>query len=436
MNKNTFIVGFMLFALFFGAGNLIYPPILGIESGTAYWSAIGGFIITGVGLPVLAVMAISFVKEDARELANKVHPMFGLIFTSIVYLAIAPFFGIPRAATVAYEMSIMPFIDASPIILLAFTLIFFIVVCLTSLNPSKVVDWIGKMLTPILLLSILGLIVGGLILLNSPLTEPTGNYTTAPFSTGFIEGYLTMDAIAALAFGIIVVNAFKARGAQTQRELVTATGKAGIITAIALTTVYVALGWIGGKMATLGEFTNGGEILSAAANHMFGSFGALLLGIIVALACFTTCVGLVVAAGQFFAKVTPLSYKTVVYIVTLGSFIIANQGLETIISYSVPVLVFIYPIAIVLIILPFVSKIINLSQAFYRGAILFTAIISLYDGLTELGIDMSFISPLIEKLPFFEISLGWIIPAIIGGLIGVAINKLISKDRSKTVTVN
>lgn len=436
MTRNTFVVGFMLFALFFGAGNLIYPPTLGIESGTAYWSAISGFVITGVGLPILAVMAISFVKEDARELANKVHPMFGLIFTSIVYLAIAPFFGIPRAANVAYEMSVMPFTNASPVTLLIFTLVFFTIVCLMSLNPSKIVDWIGKMLTPILLIAILGLIIGSLLLLNSPLTEPSANYSTAPFFTGFIEGYLTMDAIAALAFGIIVVNTFKEQGAQTQRELVASTGKAGIITAVALTTVYVALGWIGGKMATLGEFTNGGEVLSAAANHMFGSFGALLLGIIVALACFTTCVGLVVAAGQFFTKVTPLSYKTIVYIVTFGSFIIANQGLETIISYSVPVLVFIYPVAIVLIILPFVSKLVTLSQAFYRGAILFTAIVSLYGGLTELGINMSFISSFMEKLPFFKINLGWIIPAIIGGIIGIIISKLIKKDYNKTLTMN
>lgn len=418
MKKNTFIIGFMLFALFFGAGNLIYPPILGIESGTSYWNAIGGFIITGVGLPILAVMAISFVKDDARELANVIHPAFGLIFTSIIYLAIGPFFGIPRAATVAYEMSIVPFTDVSTSVLFIFTLVFFTLVYLASLNPSKIVDLIGQMLTPILLIAILALIAGGLFLLNQPLTDPIEKYTSAPFFTGFIEGYLTMDAIAALAFGIIVVNAFKERGVTSQKGLVKATGKAGVITAIGLITVYASLGWIGAKMATKGNYTNGGEILSAAAHHMFGSFGALLLGVIVALACFTTCVGLVVAAAQFFEKVSFLSYKSIVIIVTVGSFIIANQGLETIISYSVPVLVFIYPIAIVLIILPFFSKIIPKRRAFYRGAILFTFFISLYDGLIEFGLEMPHITSYMEHLPLFDIGLGWVIPAIMGGMLG------------------
>lgn len=430
MNNNTFIIGFMLFALFFGAGNLIYPPTLGIESGTSYWGAIGGFLITGVGLPVLAVMAISFVKDDARELANVVHPTFGLIFTSIVYLAIGPFFGIPRAATVAYEMSIVPFTDVSTIVLLIFTIIFFVLVGLVSLNPSKIVDLIGQMLTPILLLAILGLIIGALFLLNGTQMAPIDGYTSTPFFTGFIEGYLTMDAIAALAFGIVVVNAFKDRGVTTQKGLVKATGKAGAITALGLVIVYSALGWIGSKMATHGDYTNGGEILSAAANNMFGSFGALLLGIIVALACFTTCVGLVVAAAQFFEKVTPFSYKSIALIVTAGSFIISNQGLETIISYSVPVLVFIYPIAIVLIILPFFSRFIPQRKAFYRGAIFFTFFISLYDGLSEFGLEMPSITSYMEMIPFSEIGLGWLIPAIIGGLLGIMTGQLTTKSNS------
>lgn len=430
MNKNTFIIGFMLFALFFGAGNLIYPPILGIESGTSYWSAISGFIVTGVGLPILAVMAISFVKDDARELANMVHPIFGLLFTSVVYLAIGPFFGIPRAATVAYEMSIVPFTDVSAIVLLIFTIIFFALVYFVSLNPTRIVDLIGQMLTPILLLAILGLIVGGLFLLNEPLTEPLERYTTAPFFTGFIEGYLTMDAIAALAFGIVVVNAFKERGVTTQQELVRATGKAGLITAVGLIIVYAALGWIGARMANLGDYTNGGEILSAAAHNMFGSFGAVLLGIIVALACFTTCVGLVVATAQFFEKVSFLSYKSVVLIVSVGSFIIANQGLETIISVSVPVLVFIYPIAIVLIILPFFSKFIPRRKAFYRGAILFTFFVSLYDGLSEFGLDMPGIAIYMQKLPLFELGLGWLFPAIVGGILGIVIGHFSSNQSS------
>src|SRR5699024_979814 len=193
------------FSLFFGAGNLIYPPILGLEAGTAYWSAISGFIITGVGLPVLTVTAISFVKNDARELADRVHPMFGLIFTSIAYLIIGPFFAIPCAATVAYEMGIQPFTAHSPLILLSFTVIFFYLVFWVALNPTKMVDRVGQILTPILIIAIIALGIGSFLLLKNPLSSPVGEYAHMPFFTGFAEGYLTMDAIGALAFGIIVI---------------------------------------------------------------------------------------------------------------------------------------------------------------------------------------------------------------------------------------
>ncbi|WP_176555854.1 branched-chain amino acid transport system II carrier protein [Virgibacillus ndiopensis] len=418
MNKDTFIIGFMLFALFFGAGNLIYPPTLGIDSGTSYWLAIIGFVVTGVGLPILAVTAISFVKNDARELADKVHPLFGLIFTSIVYLAIGPFFGIPRAATVAYQMSVEPFTTNTSSSLFIFTTVFFLFVFIVSLNPSKMVDRIGQYLTPILLLAIVALSVGGFLLLDSPLSQPTDKYSDSPLFTGFVEGYLTMDAIAALAFGIIVVNAFKDRGVTTQRELVKSTLKAGLITGVGLVGVYGSIGWIGAKMATNGSYSNGGDILSSAANLMFGNFGTLLLGIIVTLACFTTSVGLIVACGQFFTKITNFNYKWIILVVTITSYLIANQGLNTIISYSIPVLVFIYPIAIVLILLTFTQKLFNGSKAVFRGAILLTAITSLYDGLVAFGFKLSTITPYMEMLPLFQLGLGWVVPAIIGGLIG------------------
>ncbi|MUK90692.1 branched-chain amino acid transport system II carrier protein [Ornithinibacillus sp. L9] len=420
MNKDTFTIGFMLFALFFGAGNLIYPPILGIESGTQYWSAIIGFVITGVGLPIVAITAISFVKNDARELADRVHPLFGLLFSAVIYLAIGPFFGIPRAATVGYEMSVVPFSgEGSNLTLFIFTVIFFSLVFLVSLNPSKMVNRIGQLLTPVLLFAILALSIGGFFLLDGHLGKPVEKYNTSPLFTGFVEGYLTMDAIASLAFGIIVVNAFKDRGVSNQRELIISTLKAGVITGIGLATVYTAIGWIGAKMASQGNFTNGGEILSSAATMIFGNFGSFVLGIIVTLACFSTSVGLVVALGQFFSKLTTLSYKWIILIVTIGSFIIANQGLNTIISYSVPVLVFIYPIAIVLILLTFMHRLFGGEKTVYRGAILFTAIISLYDGLIAYGLEMRHITEIMEKLPLFDIGLGWFFPAVIGGLLGL-----------------
>lgn len=418
MNRDIFIIGFMLFSLFFGAGNLIYPPILGIEAGTAYWSAISGFIITGVGLPVLTVTAISFIKSDARELADRVHPLFGLVFTSIAYLTIGPFFGIPRAATVAYEMGIQPFTDHSALILLAFTIIFFALVFWVSLNPTKMVDRIGQVLTPILILAIIALGIGSFLLLKNPLSAPIGQYAVMPFFTGFAEGYLTMDAIGALAFGIIVINAFKERGVIRQKDLITSTLKSGLVAGIALIVIYILIGLIGTEMAIHQPFRNGGEILSVAAYMIYGNFGTLLLGSIVVLACFTTTVGLVAACGQFFAKVTGLSYLNVILIVTIGGFIISNQGLDLIISYSTPVLVFIYPITIVLILLTFLYPFLKRPVYIYQGAILATAIISLHDSLVSFGVTMPVITAYMNMLPFATIGLGWLVPALIGGIIG------------------
>lgn len=418
MNRDILIIGFLLFSLFFGAGNLIYPPTLGMEAGTAYWSAISGFIITGVGIPVLTVIAISFVKNDARELADRVHPLFGLVFTSIAYLTIGPFFGVPRAATVAYEMGIQPFTGHSPFMLFIFTAIFFILVFWVALNPSKMVDRIGQLLTPILILAIIALSVGSFLLLKNPLSEPVEGYTSSPFFTGFSEGYLTMDAIGALAFGIIVINAFKERGVFDQKKLIISTIKSGLVASASLVLIYILIGLIGTKMAIHQPFRNGGEILSSAAYMIYGNFGTLLLGFIVILACYTTTVGLVAACGQFFAKVTGQSYRLIIFIVTIGGFIISNQGLDLIIKYSEPVLVFIYPITIVLILLTFLYPFLEHPTYIYRGVILATAIVSLHDSLGSFGMTMPAISPIINMLPFAAIGLGWLVPACIGGIIG------------------
>ncbi|TMN22062.1 branched-chain amino acid transport system II carrier protein [Lentibacillus cibarius] len=431
MKKDTLTVGFMLFALFFGAGNLIYPPTLGDESGTSYWAAIVGFVLTGVGLPILAVTAISFVKNDARELADRVHPMFGAIFTSVVYLAIGPFFGVPRAATVAFEMSMEPFTSVSPFILFLFTTFFFLIVYFISMNPSKMVDRVGQLLTPFLLFAIVILCVGGFMLLNNDVQSPSEKYAESPLFTGFVEGYLTMDAIAALAFGIIVVNAFKDRGITSREALIQSTLKAGLVAGIGLVSVYASIGWIGTRLGATGSFSNGGDILSSAANMMFGNFGAILLGIIVALACLTTSVGLVVACGQFFHRLTDFSYHWIVALVTIVSYLIANQGLNTIISVSVPVLTFLYPIAIVLILLTFLQPLFDGDAYVYRGAILMTGFISLYDGLTEYGISMPAVTSVLEHLPFFTLGLGWFAPAVLGGLIGLLFKKSPALSYSK-----
>ncbi|AEH49563.1 branched-chain amino acid transport system II carrier protein [Parageobacillus thermoglucosidasius] len=429
--KDIFFTGLMLFALFFGAGNLIFPPYLGMEAGKAVWPAIFGFVVTGVSLPVLAVAAVALAKDGIQSIGNYVHPLFSLCFSIAVYLAIGPFFGIPRGASVTYEMGIKPFFNGGggALSLLLFTIIFFALVYWLSLNPSKLVDRIGEILTPILLLSIAVLCITGIIQLRNPLQAPAEKYASAPFFKGFMEGYLTMDTIAALAFGIVVVNALKDRGVQQRTAMVKATIQAGFIAGTGLALVYIATALLGARMAVNGPFANGGDLLSSAAALLFGSGGKLLLGVIVALACLTTCIGLTAACAQYFHEITPsISYKTYVMIITIFSLVVSNLGLNQLISLSVPVLTMIYPLAIVLVVMSFFHRFYKGSAKTYGMALLFTAVFSVYDSLNAFGVEAKWLEPLLSWVPFFSVGLGWVVPAIIGAILGFMLDNIALKQ--------
>ncbi|WP_203362692.1 branched-chain amino acid transport system II carrier protein [Bacillus sp. REN10] len=424
--KDILFTGLMLFALFFGAGNLIFPPFLGMEAGRSFWPAIIGFVLTGVSLPILSVVAISFAKGGVASIGSRVHPLFGLIFAIIVYLAIGPFFGIPRGASVAYEMGAQPFLTtASKGSLFIFMAIFFLIVYLLSLNPSKLVDRIGQWLTPALLLSIAALCVAAFFKLDAPLTDPTSKYAESPFITGFIEGYLTMDTIAALAFGIVVITAFADRGITDRASQIKATITAGVIAGIGLATVYISIGWIGTKMTTKGDYDNGGALLTDAAYLLFGDGGQVLLGTIVALACLTTCIGLTSACAQYFhERWSAISYKNFVRLLIVISFVIANLGLTQIINISGPVLIMIYPFAIVLVLLSFITLLVPANKGLYVGAVAMTAIFSLNDGLTAFELKIEVLHQAISWVPFFSSGLGWLLPAIVGGTVGWLVSYL------------
>lgn len=415
--------------MFFGAGNLIFPPYLGMGAGTSFWPAIIGFILTGVGLPLIVLIAIARVKDGVNTLGSRVHPWFGVIFTIVVYLSIGPFFGIPRNANVAFEMGIKPFIGSvslnQSILLFGFTFVFFLLVYLLSLNPTKVVDYMGRIITPVLLVSIVVLCVTGFVKLNQPLKAPTENYQSASLFKGFIDGYSTMDALAALAFGIVILTTLKQKGVQDKRKLTQYTIKAGFVAGIALALVYVTIGFLGAKMAGYGTFDNGTAILSKASTILLGNAGKVLLGGIFTLACFTTCVGLTIACGQYFSKiVSKVSYRVVVTLTTLVSFLIANLGLNEIISVSVPFLVMAYPLTIVLVTLAFFHRFFGGSRKVYAGAMLLTGIVSVNDGLQMFGLKWSLIESFFGHFPLASVGLGWVIPAIAGGVAGFIVEKV------------
>jgi branched-chain amino acid:cation transporter, LIVCS family len=435
--KQITAIGLMLFALFFGAGNMIFPPFLGQDAGTSVWTAIFGFLITGVGLPLLGVIAIAKVG-DLETLANRVHPVYAVIFTVVLYLVIGPLFAIPRTGTVAFEIGVLPFLPegSAPngIGLLIFTIVYFIISAWLSMNPSKLVDRIGKLLTPALLTVLALFVIKSFITPMGEPQAPVGPYADGPFFKGFVEGYLTMDAIASLVFGGMVIASIKGLGVTSKKSLTKLCIQAALVAAAGLALVYLSLAYIGSTSPdAIGIQENGGSLLSAAANHLFGSFGAVVLGLAILFACLTTAIGLISSCSQYFNKLMPkISYKSFVLIFSLFSAVIANVGLTQLISFSVPVLVFIYPLAIVLILLSFAHNLFNGYSLVYICALIPTGLIGLVDGLNAAGLNISAVTDVLSVLPFFTQGIGWLVPAIVGAIVGYCI-ALAAGESKKTV---
>jgi branched-chain amino acid:cation transporter, LIVCS family len=423
---DSLFIGLMLFSMFFGAGNLIFPPFLGAQSGTSFWAAMTGFVLTGVGLPLAVLLAISLVKGGIQEIGNRVHPVFSTVFMVIVYLSIGPFLAIPRNANVAFEMGVIPFVNPSwnsTLVLFLYSVIFFLLVYVISLNPSKMEKYMGRWITPTLVLAMVVLCVVGFVKLDGPLQAPVGEYQTGAFFKGFLEGYNTMDALASLAFGIVILTAVKQKGVRDDKLLTKYTLKAALVAGVLLTLVYVSIGWMGGKMAVYESFEGGAQILSSASTLLFGKSGTALLGFIFTLACFTTVVGLTTACGQYFSNLIPkMSYKSVVLVVTLIGFTLSNLGLSQILKVSVPFLVTAYPLTIVLIALTFLNRYFKNSRVVYGSAMLFTGVFAVLGGLGATGMDLGALQNLREVLPFSSVGLEWIIPSLVGTGIGMVLS--------------
>lgn len=428
------IIGLMLFALFFGAGNLIFPPMLGQMAGHNVWIANAGFLVTGVGLPLLAITAFVFSgKKDLQSLASRVHPLFGIIFTTILYLAIGPFFAIPRSGNVSFEIGIKPFLSngASPFTLIIFTILFFTVACLLSLNPTKIIDVVGKLLTPIKLTFIGLLVVVALIRPIGRIQAPFDGYTSHAFFKGFQEGYLTLDALVGFVFGIIIMNAIKEKGVINKKQIMIVCLKATAIAATLLIFIYTTLSYMGAaSVEKLGHLDNGAEVLAKVSEYYFGSYGAILLGLMITVACLVTSVGLITACSSFFHELCPkISYKKFAIILSVFSTLVANMGLTQLIAVSIPVLTTMYPIAISLIFLTFLHKVFNGRSEVYQGSLILTFIISLFDGLNAAGIKIEIIHKFFAHfLPLYSVGLGWIRPAIIGGVCGYIFSVLRKKN--------
>lgn len=438
--KETIAIGLMLFALFFGAGNMIFPPELGQAAGENVWKAMTGFLVTGVGLPLLGVVAVALTGTDAKGLADKAHPVFGTIFTVVLYLTIGPLFAIPRTGTVSYEIAAVPFVGGMPawLTLLIFTFLFFAVTYYLALNPTKLVDRIGKVLTPILLAVIAILVIKSIVTPMGDIQSPLEAYASESLFKGFLEGYKTMDALASIVFGIVVVNAVKERGITSRKSVASVCIKAGLVAAAGLGLVYVSLAYLGATSTeSVGLLGAGSKILSESSQHLFGSLGNMILGVAILFACLTTSIGLVSSCGNYFSKLIPsLSYKAVVTIVTVFSFIISNFGLSNIILFSVPILSAIYPLAIVIILLSFIEKSFKGRREVYILCLIATGIFSIIDGLNAASIPLDSLNKILgQSLPLYSLGFGWVIPAIIGAIAGYLISLAAASNKS-TANIN
>ena len=431
-------VASMLFGLFFGAGNLIFPASMGQMSGANMWPAAAGFLITGVGLPLLGVAALGISRENGLlGLSSRVSRKYGLLFTCLLYLTIGPFFAIPRCATVSFTVGIeqlLPQTDQT-LALALFSLLFFAAVLFFSLRPGEILTWIGKVLNPLFLCFLAILIIRAL---SEPLGQiaeiaPSGTYITDAFATGLLEGYNTMDALAGLAFGIIVVNAIRSLGVSEPDEIAKSTVKAGLLSAMLMALIYVLVTMIGAQSrGSFAAAANGGEALAQIAEHYFGSIGALILAFTVTLACLKTAIGLITSCAETFVKMFPHGPGYHIWAIgfCLLSFLIANLGLNAIIACSMPVLMFLYPLAIVLILLTLFGKAFHDDRRVLRWTIGMTVIAAIYDLLRSL--PASLLSALSLDQPIHWISdmvplaaqgFGWIPLSLLGFLLGCAMKK-------------
>lgn len=418
--RQQFFVGLTLFSMFFGAGNLIFPPFLGAQAGSALVPAIFGMAVSAVGLPVLGVVAVA-QAGGLHPLAARVHPKFADLFTLLAYLSIGPCLAIPRTATTSFEMAVLPFAGQSPVWMRAlYSLVFFAVAFAVALNPDRLTDRLGKVTGPALLALIAVIVIACLLRHPGGTAAPAGNFATHPAIQGFLEGYQTMDTIAALNFGIVIALNIRARGIHDDRAVIRATMCAGWIAGGVLLLVYAALAGVG--MLSGSSFPgadNGAQVLTRLVSWLFGPMGNLLLGIVFVIACFNTCTGLISCCGEYFTAQFPiLGYKAWALVFSVVSFGISIFGLNTILAVSVPILNAIYPVAIVLIFLGLAHRWLGGFNRIYRVTVLFTGVASVGGALADAGLYV----PLVTAIPLYDIGLGWLLPSASGLLLGVILS--------------
>ena len=421
---DSIVVGFALFSMFFGAGNVIFPPYLGFGAGTQWVNGFLFYFIADIGLALFALFTLLKVG-GSENITGRIGSVASNILMSAIILCIGPMVAIPRTAATTFEMSVAPLISGvSPVI---FSVAFFIVVLLLSIRQSAVIDVVGKVLTPALLIGLLVLIIKGII---SPLGSIVNPHVDSSFVivNGIKSGYQTMDVLAALAFGIIILKSAQEKGYSDARESSKMIRAAAVIAGVLLLIVYFGLTYLGATSASL--FSLGisrAELVIGIVERLLGKTGLVIFAVVVALACMTTAVALVSSAASFFEKLTKgrLSYATLVIIICVSSAVISNLGLDRIVAVASPILDIVYPPTLVLIALSWFGD--RLSRGVYRWAVIGALIASVLSTLSLYGVSV----PIVNTLPLASLGLGWIVPAAGFGIVAYVISRL-RKMRKKS----
>lgn len=427
--KATLMVGATLFSMFFGAGNLILPPLLGVQAGAATLPATIGFFITGVGLPVLGIVAVA-LAGTVRELADRVHPVFSRVFVAAVYLAIGPCLAIPRTSSTAFEM-LAPLLPAGisvEVARLVFSVAFFALSFALAMHPGRLTRLLGRVTGPALILLIVGVVVPSLVLLATGQVQaapaPVAPYDANAAVQGFLTGYQTMDLLASLTFGLVIATNIRNLGVTDTGGVMREVCRAGVIAGVLMMAIYGGLAVVGFDLgAALAGATNGAEVITASATMHYGVLGTAVVAAIFLLACLNVCTGLISCCGTYFAEELPrVPYRVWTIGFAAFSCVISNFGLDAILAFSVPLLNALYPVAIVLVIGGMAHRVLDAYPLTWHVTVGLVGVSSVVVSLRDAFAPGAWV--IFDVLPFADMGLGWVLLAVVGMVLGVCLSAL------------
>ena len=426
--KKSLLVGMTLFSMFFGAGNLILPPLLGAQAGEAAVPAMIGFLVTAIGFPVLGIVAVA-LAGDLPKLAGRVNARFALVFTVLVYLSIGPCLAIPRTSSTSFEMLAPLLPESVPLNVasIAFSVAFFAIAYTLAMRPGKLTQVLGRICAPALIILIVIIVASSIV---APLGEPTpvrAPYDNAAAVQGFLNGYQTMDLLAALNFGIVIALNIRSFGVEKPGDVAFEISRAGVVAGVLMLLIYCGLGFVGvATAAYMPEAQNGAQLLTAAATGHFGLVGTVIIAAIFFIACLNVCTGLISCCSTYFAETFPkLPYAAWAAVFAVFSCVVSNFGLTAILTFSVPLLNALYPAAIVLVIVGMLHSACDRVPYVWKWVVGVVAVESVIVSVRDAFFAGAWLP--FDMLPLADIGLSWLVPALVAAVIGVAHSLVVNK---------